>query len=143
MFQWKDLTLNLSFGYYWGGKTYNETLKDKVEVTSSSLQTQNVDERVLTNRWYQAGDVVFFKRLSNESTRSTSRYVMDDNVLELQSISLQYKWKSDKLRKLANLNTIILGVNMSNIYHWGSIKMERGIDYTYARTIQGSIKFLF
>ncbi len=143
MFQWKDLTLNLSFGYYWGGKTYNETLKDKVEVTSSSLQTQNVDERVLTNRWYQAGDVVFFKKLSNESTRSTSRYVMDDNVLELQSISLQYKWKSDKLRKLANLNTIILGVNMSNIYHWGSIKMERGIDYTYARTIQGSIKFLF
>lgn len=143
MFQWKDFTLNASFGYYWGGKTYNSTLRDRVEVTLSEIQSKNVDERVLTSRWYQAGDEVFFKKLSNSKTKATSRYVMDDNVLELQSVSLQYKLKSAYLLRTFNLNSIILGVNMNDLIHWGSIRMERGTSYPYARNIQGSIKLLF
>ena len=33
MFMWKGLTVNVACSYYWGGKVYNETLLNKVEVT--------------------------------------------------------------------------------------------------------------
>lgn len=83
MVQWKDFTLNASFGYYWGGKMYNSTLRDRVEVTLNTIAQRNVDERVLTSRWYQEGDVVFFRRLGATTSKASSRYVMDNNVLEL------------------------------------------------------------
>lgn len=143
MLQWKNWTLNVSLYYYWGGYAYNSTLRDKVEVTPQVIHDSNVDERVLTDRWYQVGDVTFFKAMSNNTTRASSRYVMKDNVLELQSVSLQYKLKGKVLQKFAKLNTIILGVNASDLVHWGTIRMERGTSYPYARTIQGSVKLLF
>lgn len=143
MFRWRDLTFNASFGYYWGGKTYNSTLRDRVEVTLNTIQDQNVDERVLTSRWYKAGDVTFFRGLSNSKSKATSRYVMDNNVLELQSVSLQYKlhnrWLMDNLR----LQSLIFAINMNDLVHWGSIRMERGTSYPYARNIQASVKLMF
>ena len=143
MFQWKDFTLNVSFSYYWGGKVYNSTLRDRVEVSLNTLRYNNVDERVLTSRWYQAGDVVFFPKLSNTTSKATSRYVMDDNVLELSSVSLQYKLKSAYLAKTFFLNSVIFGLNFSDLFHWGSVKMERGTSYPYARNMQASVKLLF
>ena len=143
MFQWGDFTLNASFGYYWGGKVYNSTLRDRVEVGLYALQTQNVDERVLNQRWYEAGDVVFFPKLSNNSTKASSRYVMDNNVLELQTVSLQYKLKSPYLMRVFKLNSLIVGMNFNDLIHWGTVKMERGTSYPYARNIQTSVKLLF
>lgn len=37
MFMWKGLTVNVACSYYWGGKVYNETLLNKVEVTKNTL----------------------------------------------------------------------------------------------------------
>ena len=143
MFQWGDFTFNASFGYYWGGKVYNSTLRDRVEVTLNDIMNKNVDERVLSSRWYTAGDVAFFGKLSNNRSKATSRYVMDNNVLELQSISLQYKLHHPYLSKTFHLNSVIIGVNMSDLLHWGSVRMERGTSYPYARNIQASVKMLF
>lgn len=140
---WKGFTLNVSFGYYWGGKTYNETLLNRVEVTTNKITTSNVDKRVYTDRWMKPGDVTFFKGFSNDATKATSRFVMDNNVLELQSVSLQYKWDNNWIKHHAGVQSITFGVNMSDLFHWGSINMERGTDYPYARNIQGSVKFLF
>lgn len=141
--QWRDWQLNVAFYYYWGGKSYNSTLRDRVEVSKNALTTRNVDERVLTSRWYKEGDVVFFKALSNETTRATSRYVMDNNVLELSSVTLQYKLHNDWLQKHCRLQTIIFGITTNDLAHWGSIRMERGTSYPYARNLQGSVKLLF
>lgn len=143
MFQWGDFTFNASFGYYWGGKVYNATLRDRVEVSLADIVNRNVDERVLSDRWFKAGDEVFFKKLDSERTKATSRYVMDDNVLELQSVSLQYKLKSKSLRRLFLLDSAIFSINMNDLFHWGSVRMERGTSYPYARNIQASIKLLF
>ena len=98
---------------------------------------------MLSSRWYEAGDVAFFKKLSNERSKATSRYVMDNNVLELQSVSLQYKLKSRYMLKTFHLNSAIFGINMNDLFHWGSVKMERGTSYPYARNIQASVKLLF
>ena len=143
MVQWKDFTFNASFGYYWGGKMYNATLRDRVEVRTDQVRTQNVDERVLSSRWYEVGDVVFFKKLSSSYTKATSRYVMDNNVLELQSVSLQYKLRNKYLEDTFKLQSVIFGINANSLIHWGSIKMERGTSYPFARNVQASVKLLF
>ena len=143
MVMWKGLTLNVSFGYYWGGKMYNSTLLDRVEVTLNDLMTSNVDQRVYSERWMKPGNVTFFKGFDNEATRATSRFVMDDNVLTLQTVSLQYRWDNEWIRRRAHVQSITFGVNMSDLFYWSSVKMERGIDYPYSRNIQASVKFLF
>ena len=143
MVMWKGLTFNLSFGYSWGGMVYNQTLVDRVEVTRNALTSSNVDTRVYNARWQKPGDVSFFKGFSDEATRATSRFVMKDNVLKLQSLNLQYRWDSKWLRKQMRVQSVTLGVNVSDLFYWSSTRLERGIDYPFARNIQGSLKFLF
>lgn len=143
MVMWKGLTFNVSFYYYWGGKTYNQTLIDRVEVPLRTVRTSNVDRRVLEDRWMQPGDKTFFKAFSEEETNASSRFVMDDNVLELSSISLEYRWDSEWVQRTTRLQSITFGVNMNDLFHWSSIKQERGTSYPFARNLQASIRFLF
>ena len=140
---WKNLTVNCSFGYHWGGYAYNQTLANKVEVTLNTIQEQNVDARVLSSRWFNAGDVTFFKGLSNEETHATSRYVMKDNVFQLQSVGVQYRFDSEKLRHALRCNALILALNMNDLLYFSSIKRERGTSYPYSRNIQASLKLSF
>lgn len=143
MLSWKGFTFNLSFAFHWGGQMYNSTLRDRVEVTSTVIKNQNVDERVLTSRWLQVGDVAAFKKVSAITSKATSRFVMDDNVLELQSVGLQYRWDSEWLKNKAQLESVIFGVNMSDLFYWSSVKVERGLSYPFARNIQASVKLMF
>ena len=142
MLQWKDLTVNVSFGYYWGGQTYNSTLRDRVVVTIDEIRNNNVDERVLSQRWFEAGDVTFFQKLGTEKAKASSRYVMDDNVLKLQSVSAQYRLHSNYLAKNWKIQTIMIGVNMNDLFYWGSIRMERGTSYPFARNVQAYLRFM-
>lgn len=141
LFTYKDLTLNLSFGFHWGGQQYNETLLRKVEVTTSKIQ-YNVDKRVLTDRWQNAGDLKAFKKYDSSTTKASSRFVMDDNVFEMQSASLQYRWHSKFVQSL-KLESINFNVNMSDIFYVSSIKRERGTSYPFARRVEMSIGLLF
>lgn len=141
LFTYKDLTLNLSFGFHWGGQQYNETLLRKVEVTTGKMQ-YNVDKRVLTDRWQVAGDLKPFKKYGAFTTKASSRFVMDDNVFEMQSASLQYRWHSKFVHNL-KLESINFNVNMSDIFYISSIKRERGTSYPFARRVEMSIGFLF
>ncbi len=143
MFMWKGLTFNLSMGFHWGGKVYNQTIVDRVEVDRTTLMAQNVDARALYERWQKPGDVVAFKGYNGIETRATSRFVMNDRVLELQSASIQWKWDNDWVRKNLRATSVTFGVNISDLWYWSSVKMERGITYPFARNVQGSIKFLF
>ena len=68
---------------------------------------------------------------------------MDNNVLELQSVSVQYKLHNDWMLHHMKLQTAILALNMSDLVHWGSIRMERGTSYPFARNIQMSLKLMF
>ena len=143
LLRWKGWSLNLSFSCYWGGQVYNSTLRDRVEILYARIPETNVDERVLLNRWMKPGDVTQFKGITNGYTRASSRFVQDDRVLEFQSASLQYKWDSKYLKDVLNLQSIIFAINANDLYHWGSVKMERGTSYPYARNIIGSVKLLF
>lgn len=143
MLMWKGLTFNVSFGYHWGGKAYNQTLVDRVEVTKQDIMNGNVDRRVYAARWQTPGDLTFFKGIGDEATRATSRFVMDDNILTLQSASLQYRWDSEFVHRQLRLTSVTFGVNMSDLFYWSSVRQERGTAYPFARNLQGSIKILF
>lgn len=144
MLMYKGFTFNISFAYHWGGKTYNSTLRDRVEVSTNTIASKNVDERVLLQRWAQPGDLTFFRNFDdNVSTHATSRYVMDDNVLELRTVSMQYRWNSKWLKKKARLESVVFGVNANDLFYWSSVKYERGTDYPFARNIQGTVTLTF
>jgi TonB-linked SusC/RagA family outer membrane protein len=142
LLSWRDLSLNLSFAYHWGGKQYNSTLLQKVEVSSEQL-IYNVDKRIYTERWQKPGDVKGFKRYNGSATKMTSRFVMKDNVFEFQSANLQYRWHPAFLRECLGTEALNLSVNMSDIFYISSIKRERGIDYPFARRISCAFSFMF
>lgn len=141
--RWKNLTLNVAVAYQWGGQTYNKTLVQRVELSNNAIGWSNVDERVLNDRWQKPGDKTFFKGFSNESTKASSRFVMDDNWFEIQNIGLQYRWNTPRVQKLLGTQSILFSVNMNNLFHFSSIRYERGTDYPFARNIQGSITLIF
>ena len=68
---------------------------------------------------------------------------MDNNVIELQSVSLQYKLHNSYLENTFKLQSAIFAINANGLIHWGSIKMERGTSYPFARNIQANVKLLF
>jgi len=143
MLRYRNFTLNLSFGYHWGGQVYNQTLINKVEVTINALGLNNVDRRVYSERWSKPGDVTFYKGFSNSSTRATSRFVMDDNVFELQSASLQYRLDKGSMLKKLKLQSLTLEANTSDIFYISSVKRERGISYPFARRAGISVSVTF
>ena len=143
LFRWKDLSVNLSFAFHWGGKQYNETLRSKVEVTEDIINRYNVDQRVFKNRWQKPGDIKPFKGYDSSMTRTTSRYVMNDNVFQFQSANIQYRWHSDYLRKVWRVEAINIGANLSDIFYISSIKRERGTFYPFSRQVSFSFSLMF
>lgn len=146
MLMYKNFTLNVAFGFHWGGKLFNSTLRDRVEVSSSTISNKNVDERVLSQRWMNPGDITFFKNFDDSSydtNHATSRYVFNDRALELQSLSLQYRWNNQWLRNTTKLESIVFAINTSDLFYWSSVKYERGTSYPYARNIQGTITLTY
>lgn len=146
--RWKDLSFSMSFGFQWGGQMYNSTLRDRVEVTTANIQARNVDRRVYTERWQNVDDAVFFKRIEtigteDYKTNATSRFVMDDNWFEIQTIGLEYRWATEGLKKAIGAQSILFGVNMSNLWHFSSVKYERGTDYPFARNLQATVSIMF
>ena len=146
MLMWKGLTFNVGFYYYWGGKMLNSTLIERVEVTTDYLTTSNVDRRVYEDRWMKPGDETFYKGFSDDETRASSRFIMKDNVLELSTLSLQYRWDTPWVKKYLGAQSITFNASMSGnggIFHWGTVKQERGTNYPFARNFQANIRLLF
>lgn len=143
LFQWRGLSLNLAFGYHFGGHQYNSTLLSKVEINRNMISAGNVDRRVYADRWQKPGDVKFFKKIDDKSTKATSRFVMKDNVFEFQNISLQYTFDGPKFKEKTKMQSLIVGFNMSDILYLSTIRLERGTGYPYARHASLSLSVTF
>lgn len=143
MVRWKEWSLNVSFAYQWGGQMYNETLINRVEVTKGKIRSSNVDKRVYSDRWQNPGDASFYKKIGDSPTKATSRFVMDDNWFEIETIGLEYRWNTDWLQKTTRLQSVLFGLNLSNLWHFSSVRYERGTSYPFARNVQGSVTLLF
>jgi len=137
---WKGFLLNVIFYTRFGGEEYNQTLVDRVE---NADPRYNVDSRVLSDRWKQPGDKAMFKNIADLGTSFASdRFVQKDNVLELQSVYLSYDFAKKVYSKLAMKN-LRLAFTMNDVWRWSSMRIERGIEYPFARSFTFSIQTSF
>lgn len=144
-FTYKQFSLFTSFMYEFGGQRYNQTLVDKVE--NVNVYQNNVDKRVLTDRWKQPGDKAQFKALTTgrsgvDQTRPTSRFVQDYNDLAWNSIELGYDF-GRKVMDYLRMSMMRLTVGMNDITHFSNVKQERGLSYPFARAVNFSVKISF
>ena len=143
---WRGLSLTVASGYRFGGQYYNSTLVDKVENANLSY---NVDIRAYTDRWLQPGDVVKYKAVTQDvngsQTKASSRFVMDRNELVLNTITLQYRFerKREKFLKHLGLSSATVGLYMEDLFHWSTIKQERGITYPMSRQVTMNMSLTF
>ncbi|WP_205687026.1 SusC/RagA family TonB-linked outer membrane protein [Chitinophaga rhizosphaerae] len=138
--RYKNLSMNLSFGYRFGGQVYNHTLINKVENADYSY---NVDSRVYDNRWQKPGDNAAFKGLLvTAATLRTSRFVQDEKTLLLQNANLQYDVKSRFAKKL-KMEALSLSANMADLLYLSTVRRERGTDYPFSRQLSLTVNAMF
>ena len=137
---WKNFSLNLLFNYSFGGQVYNSTLAERVE---GADPTTNADKRVLGERWQKVGDYTFYKDIADRTvSKASSRFVQDNNYLELSNISISYRFAPELLRKVG-VSALRLGLNSSNLFYVSTVKRERGIEYPFARQFTFSLNLNF
>lgn len=130
--RWKGFDLNASFTYKLGGQIYNSTLVDKVE--NVDVINNNVDRRVLTDRWNTPGVAARFKGIADTSTtKPTSRFVEDYNELSFAAITLGYDFSNLPFIKRSPLEYLKLSFTMNDVCWLSTVKKEFGLSYPRAR----------
>ena len=143
---YKDLTFNVGFTYKWGGIVYNSTLVDKIENRNIAY---NLDKRAMTSRWQKPGDVTYFKKFSLDAsasqTEQSTRFIMDDDELKMSTMSVGYRMRYEKFNFLRKMNIDVLSLNFTtnDLFRLSRIKMERGMDYPFARSYTLSLSLIF
>lgn len=145
-FTYKGIQFGAYFSYQLGGKQYNQTLADNVE--NANIRN-NVDERVLLDRWKQPGDITFFKGLTDVNgtsittpTYATSRFMQKSNYLNFTSISLGYIIP-EKISSKWRLKNTRVSLQANNILQLSTIQIERGLSYPFARNYTFSFNTAF
>lgn len=149
--EFNGIGLSVTARYLGGGQLYNQTLVNKVENVDMNY---NVDRRVLTGRWLYQGQQTNFKGLRifdydsgnyisvDEKTRPTSRFVQDRNELDIAAVNLYYDFNQNLLDNFG-LQRLRVSFNMNELYKFSTIRIERGTQYPFARTMSFSLMATF
>ena len=141
MFRYKDLAVNMSFGYQWGGQVYNQTLIDRVENANKRF---NVDDRVFKDRWQQPGDQAFFKGVNVVTASNySSRFVQDETAFWCQSMNISYEWRNQDWLRYLGASVISLTAGTGELFYLSTIKRERGLSYPFSRQYNMSLSVIF
>lgn len=139
---YKQLSMFASFLYTFGGDAYNNTLVSYVE--NADIKNDNVDKRVLLDRWQKPGDITTMKdiRDRNVTTGASSRFVQKNNTLQWNSLTMSYNFRPEQLKKL-HLSGLRLSFTMNDLFYWSTIRQERGLDYPYSRSFNLTTNIIF
>jgi hypothetical protein len=145
-FMYKGASINVSMRTELGGQMYNGTLADRVE---NADPHNNVDVRVLTDRWQKPGDVARYKGVATldgqtrtDITRATSRFIQKNNTLYCDAITLGYLFPN-RLTSRLKMSRLQCYVYINNPFVVSSIRQERGLDYPFARNDSFSLQLGF
>lgn len=139
---YKQLSMFAFFLYTFGGDAYNNTLVSYVE--NADIKNDNVDKRVLLDRWQKPGDITTMKdiRDRNVTTGASSRFVQKNNTLQWSSLTMSYNFRPEQLKKL-HLSGLRLSFTMNDLFYWSTIRQERGLDYPYSRSFNLTTNIIF
>lgn len=126
--QWKKLSMYMGFTLKMGGYVYNDTYASKVENVDFH---NNVDKRVLSERWKQYGDNTHFFGLREREYYITDRYIQKENSLFCHNLNISYDCTNKWTRKIGFKGLYFNG-SLGNVFYISTIKQERGTGYPYA-----------
>lgn len=136
----KGLSVQVIGNYSLGGDIYNSTLVKKIE---NNIAYLNADRRVLEERWRQPGDETKYKAIGDLSqTQPSSRFVQTESYLRLSTININYSFNNAILKKY-KLERLRLNFSMNDVFRWSTVRMERGIEYPYAREFNFGVMVQF
>lgn len=139
----KGLSIGCYLRYRWGGQMFNSSLFQKVENIGTQEIYNNQDKRALYDRWSENNREAYFKGISLvQRTEKSSRFVMDDNSLVGESFNIGYEFPDRIVRKM-RLGALNIQLTSSDIFRATSVRVERGIDYPFARTVTMSLGITF
>ena len=142
--RYKNWSLFASFMYKYGGQYYNTTLIEKVE--DANVYKYNVDKRVLKDRWQKPGDRAKYKSLAEgvnvDKTQPTERFIQNENVVSLNSLSLSYDFNPMLLKKIG-VSMLRLELGANELFRISTVKAERGLSYPFARSMNITLNATF
>lgn len=139
----KGLSVGCYFRYRWGGQVFNSSLFQKVENIGTQDVYNNQDKRALYDRWSESNREAYFKGISLvQKTEKSSRFVMDDNSFVGESFNIGYEFP-DRIARRMRLGALNVQMTMTDVFRATSVRVERGIDYPFARTVTMSLGVTF
>lgn len=139
----KGFSIGCYLRYRWGGQVFNSSLFQKVENIGTQEVYNNQDKRALYDRWSENNREAYFKGISLvQRTEKSSRFVMDDNSLVGESFNIGYEFP-DRIARRMRLGAMNIQMTMTDIFRATSVRVERGIDYPFARTVTMSLGITF
>ena len=90
-----------------------------------------------------------FKKLegaySGSNTKATSRFVMDENTLQMTSLSMSYRMDKTNAKYIERwgLSSVKVAFNMEDLFYISTVKRERGLSYPFARQFSFSLNVAF
>ena len=143
MLYFKGLSVGCYFRYRWGGQVFNSSLFQKVENIGTQDVYNNQDRRALYDRWSEDNREAYFKGISLvQRTEKSSRFVMDDNSFVGESFNIGYEFP-DRVARRMRVGAMNLQMTMTDVFRATSVRVERGIDYPFARTVTMSLGITF
>ncbi len=127
-FSWRGFSVYAGFTIRTGGQQYNSTYASKIENVDLAF---NVDRRVSSERWMNPGDEAIFSGLDYKNYYMTDRYIQDESTFECNNISVTYDFRQKWVQQ-AGFSRLALTASIGNVFHWSTIKQERGTSYPFA-----------
>ena len=127
-FSWRGFSVYAGFTIRTGGQQYNQTYANKIENVNLAF---NVDRRVSSERWMNPGDEAIFSGLDYKNYYMTDRYIQDESTFECNNISVTYDFRQKWVQQ-AGFSRLALTASIGNVFHWSTIKQERGTSYPFA-----------
>ncbi|MBO5419763.1 MAG: SusC/RagA family TonB-linked outer membrane protein [Bacteroidales bacterium] len=139
----KGLSVGCYFRYRVGGQVFNTSLFQKVENIGTEDVYNNQDKRALYDRWSPDNREAYFKGISMvQKTEKSSRFVMDENTLTGESVNIGYEFPDRMIRRL-RISALNLQLTMTDMFRASTVRVERGIDYPFARSVTMSLGITF
>lgn len=142
-FYYKGFSASVNFRYRVGAQVFASALYNKVENITEDALYFNLDRRALHDRWQKPGQHARFKAISiNETTPMSSRFVLNENYISGESISVGYETSARWLQTVG-VQGASLRFYMNDIFRLASFQEERGTDYPFSKSFSLSVSLRF
>ncbi|TCR08538.1 TonB-linked SusC/RagA family outer membrane protein [Sphingobacterium sp. JUb20] len=146
--RYKLFTFSVYCRYVVGESKMNNALFNKIENITSTIN-DNQDRRALYERWSVPGDDAAYLGFTNLPLGLSDRFLLKENAFYFESISLNYDFNAllqhAKLDKKLGIKRLDFGLNLNDLFKFqlSNVRLERGLDYPFARNISFNLRASF